>query len=129
MASKIDDVDRAATSGNREMECPRREIYEPEIRPVVWTAGVTAILLLALTACLAISAIGDRQIDPLLGAIGVWTIVPPVWFWGEYFFLYRKHGKPGTLDLFKYGQQVSGAVWLAVLALLTILANAEHLWS
>jgi hypothetical protein len=57
-----------------------------------------------------------------------WVLVPPVWFWFEYFFLYRYD--PLTLpngdakpdwDNFKYGQDLSAKIWLALVTALTIL--------
>jgi len=34
----------------------------------------------------------------------------------ECFYIYRAYGQPDTLDLFKYGQDVSKAIWAGVLA-------------
>ena len=50
-------------------------------------------------------------------------VVPPCWFWFEYFGLYRYDSgahKPDW-DSFKYGQDVSSKVWLALVTTLTIL--------
>ena len=57
-----------------------------------------------------------------------WVLVPPVWFWFEYFFLYRYDplilpngdAKPDW-DNFKYGQDLSAKIWLALVTALTIL--------
>lgn len=48
--------------------------------------------------------------------LGIWIIVPPIWFWFEYYFLYED-GKPG-LDEFKHGQGQSSKIWLALITLL-----------
>ena len=54
-----------------------------------------------------------------------WTVLPPIWFWYEYFFIYRKGHADGTqppdFDMFKYGQDVSAKIWLAVVAALFVL--------
>jgi hypothetical protein len=48
-----------------------------------------------------------------------------VWFWYEYFFLYKAHGQNDTLELFKYGQDVGKAVWAGVVATLVALAASD----
>jgi hypothetical protein len=47
-----------------------------------------------------------------------WTLLPPVWLWYEYWFLYLKDHRPGLplpadLELFKYGQDLSAKMWIA----------------
>lgn len=47
-----------------------------------------------------------------------WTVLPPVWLWYEYWFLYLKDHRPGhplpmDLELFKYGQDLSAKMWIA----------------
>ena len=59
--------------------------------------------------------------------IATWAILPPSWFWYEYFYIYREYGKKGTLELYKYGQQVSGAVWAGVLVVLFAIASSDNL--
>lgn len=46
------------------------------------------------------------------------TIVVVRYCWGGY----RAYGQPDTLDLFKYGQDVSKAIWAGVLAVLIAFA-------
>jgi hypothetical protein len=71
-------------------------------------AGVLSLLLciLAATKCLP----GGRYVIALLAA--AWAILPPVWFWWEYFFRYRTElSNPATWEYFKHGQQLGVAVW------------------
>lgn len=49
----------------------------------------------------------------------VWVIGPPIWFFLEYFFLFKSHGAPGTFDQFKYGQELASKIWLGIVTLLT----------
>ena len=77
----------------------------------------------------SLTPIGKWKIVTLL----FWILVPPCWFWFEYFFLYRYDPQtiPGGThkpdwhkadwDNFKYGQEVSSKVWLALVTALTIL--------
>jgi hypothetical protein len=58
----------------------------------------------------------ERSVKFIVAA--VWTIFPPVWFWIEYFFLFRKYGDENHLEAFKHGQQVAAAIWAGLLVLL-----------
>jgi hypothetical protein len=55
-----------------------------------------------------------------------WTILPPILFWAEYFGMYRSGARdfraaPPDFDEFKYGQDISSKVWIAVSTALLIL--------
>lgn len=84
-----------------------------------------SILVALLTLYIVYDAWNTTYGFWLYVAIGVWAVGPPVWFWSEYFFVYRKWGKDGTLELFKYGQQVAGAIWAGMLAGLIALASSD----
>lgn len=50
-----------------------------------------------------------------------WTLVPPVLFWCEYHFFWRPYNSPeqGALfERFKYSQETSAKIWLAVVTIL-----------
>jgi hypothetical protein len=119
--------------------------------------GYLSAILLVLSTWYGISTLYDRNFDPkpaalsspsgvglpaaaerekTLSAVGkmkaeillFWVLVPPCWFWFEYFFLYRydketlpNGDKKPDWDNFKYGQEVSSKVWLALVTALTIL--------
>lgn len=55
--------------------------------------------------------------------LGLWVILPPSWFWCEFFLLYRKvpEADRPKLDDFKYGQEQSAKIWLALITVLTVL--------
>jgi len=62
-----------------------------------------------------------------------WIILPPVWFWIDYFFIYLRNHKMGAqpppdIDLFKYGQDVSSKIWLAVSTVLLALYFGKDFW-
>jgi hypothetical protein len=69
-----------------------------------------------LQVCKPLSSWVKWKIGVLLG----WTVIPPCWFWIEYFGIYTEK-KPGDFDRFKYGQDISSKVWLAVSTALLIL--------
>jgi hypothetical protein len=45
--------------------------------------------------------------------------------WFEYFAIYRHYGRNDTLDLFKYGQDISKPIWAGVLAGLIAFAASD----
>tara|TARA_B100000315_G_scaffold255670_1_gene299648 strand:- start:18402 stop:18794 length:393 start_codon:yes stop_codon:yes gene_type:complete len=54
-------------------------------------------------------------------ALIIWAVVPPLWFWFDYFFIWKTENlkdDPIALEKFKYGQSVSRNVWLAFVVLL-----------
>jgi hypothetical protein len=58
--------------------------------------------------------------------LSVWLIVPPLWFWWEYIFIYRSAKDPEAFEKFKYGQEVSRNLWLGISAALTLLYFGHH---
>lgn len=89
-------------------------------------AALAAIALLLATAWVAVCAWHSH--DPrrlyVLGAI--WAVGPPTWFWCEYFFLYLPKGNPAGFEQFKYGQQVSVAIWAGVALALFAYVSSDH---
>jgi hypothetical protein len=54
----------------------------------------------------------------------IWILVPPIWFWYEYFFIWRRlppSPNPDAWDEFKYAQDVSSKIWLAATSALLLL--------
>jgi len=110
------------------MTDPKIDTYDTTSKKpgyVIASASVIAVLGLLATAWVAKYTIDQKNPSILYGAIGAWAIVAPFWFWYEYFRLYRKHGRSGTLELFKHGQQVAAAIWAGVLAALIAFAANE----
>ena len=104
---------------------PHPKIYST--RPtVVLVAAWLAIVLLAVTVAVAVCAWNSK--DPtflyILGAI--WAVAPPVWFWYEYFYVYRSSGDPSGFEQFKYGQQVAIAIWAGVALTLFGYVSSER---
>lgn len=92
-------------------------------------AGTVAAICLAISLCVAWRGWG-QPFDPhkmpwphirILQAciVVTWIIIPPMWFWLDYFFIYLRNHKmgdepPPDIDLFKYGQDISSKIWIAV---------------
>jgi hypothetical protein len=59
-----------------------------------------------------------------------WTVLPPVWFWLEYYYVYKppKDARPrDDFESFKYGQDISSKIWLSVVSALLILYFGKDL--
>jgi len=52
--------------------------------------------------------------------LGLWVLLPPIWFWYEYFFLYKDIPKVERekIEEFKHGQDQSAKLWLALITVL-----------
>jgi hypothetical protein len=54
----------------------------------------------------------------------IWIVVPPVWFWFEFYFLYQPLTRDPTRpfkigwDQYKFGVDVSSKIWLALVTAL-----------
>lgn len=107
---------------------PTTALYDPRspAGTIAFVAGLTAAVAAVITIIWVARAYrGGRRTPVLIAALG-WTLVPPVWFWCDYFQLYRRFGTADTLELFKYGQQVSAAIWAAIAVTLGLLSASDH---
>lgn len=90
-----------------------------------WIAGSAAVI--TFFALLPLAWFSKCQ--PLMYALAIsWAVIPPAWFWYEFFFIYRKEGwgNPRAFEAYKHGQQVSAAIWLAIAATLGAIASSDH---
>ena len=64
-----------------------------------------------------ITGVGEAKMIVML----CWIVLPPIWFWLQYFGVYRyEGGHYDDLDQFKYGQDIAAKIWLAAITALTI---------
>jgi hypothetical protein len=47
-----------------------------------------------------------------------WVVLPPVWFWIEYFYIYPLRSPRPSLDEFKYGQDIASKIWVGLVTAL-----------
>ena len=104
----------------------RSRIYKNNT-PILITYVVT---LLAFLGILFIGALlytlgDDVRSSTLKNILLVTATVPPIWFWIEYFVLFRKWGLVDSIEHFKYAQQLSAAVWAGVLVMLFSFAGVK----
>jgi hypothetical protein len=83
--------------------------------------STTVLVLLLISA--AIAVLFDLPENVKNTVIGLWVVVPPLWFWMEFCFFFEKGLTPFSNDFekFKYGQEVSKNLWLAISAILVLI--------
>lgn len=58
--------------------------------------------------------------------IALWAIIPPAAFWYHHYFHFRVFGRNDRFDIFKYGEQVSGAVWAGMVVVLLFIGASDR---
>ena len=103
-------------------------IYYPTGRIIVAAVGMFSAIALACTLSAAIRAWedGPSGLTTIYIFAAGWAVVPPIWFWIEFFWIYDAYGRPNSLERFRYGQQVSVAIWAGVTLSLAGLATSDH---
>ena len=106
-------------------------VSPPKSEWVVTVAGVLGVLVTLATIVVAIAVAtpkfkADYSQAVVLSLAAAWAIGAPMWFFAEYFFMYRNAGAPDTWDQFKHGQQVSAAVWAGLTAALTVFGTSDY---
>jgi len=109
---------------------PRIPIYDEGTNGAryVRIAGWVSALAMVVTFLVVIVAWNEGPSWALAMYVSVafWGTVPAVWFWYEYFFLYRRFGAEDTFDLFRHGQQTAIAIWAGVTLSLVAIASSDH---
>lgn len=105
------------------------ELFVTNKRRYIWVGAVTSFgvistMLLAWygwgTPILEGQSWPDVKVAQVVMLIA-WTVMPPTWFWYEYWFIYLKdyhsdETAPENFELFKYGQDLSAKIWLAIVS-------------
>ena len=102
--------------------------YHSDGQRTVRVVGAISACGLIITFLVVLNAWieGPLAVDSVYECAALWLIMPPLWFWYEFFWIYDRRGKPGTIELFKHGQQVSIAIWAGVGLCLGGLATSDH---
>jgi hypothetical protein len=88
--------------------------------------AVAAAVAAVLTVMTARAAFCSADLRPLVPYLFGWLIGPPIWFWVDYFVVYRIWGDPQAFDSFKHAQHVSLAIWASIGIGLFAVANSEQ---
>ena len=104
-------------------------IYEDQKGPKrVFRAAIAAFILFAVTVIYLVleSFVFEwRYRWVLYCLVFAWSVLPPFWFWFEYFFNFKpfgRHSNPKAFDHLKHGQQTAAAIWAGVLAFIILVA-------
>lgn len=85
----------------------------------------TLILIGAFAGVIMLSPNLARQSDhlPAKISLGLCGLLPPVWFWLEYCFiwLHAPDDERPSFEHFKYGQELGRNIWLAYMSVLLAL--------
>ena len=58
--------------------------------------------------------------------VGAWVLLPPLWFFYEFFYYFPKHGNPAAgFERLKSVQEISSKVWAAVAVVLAGIYSAQ----
>lgn len=112
---------------------PQTPIYAPGSRAQrrVWIAGTVAgvVALSFVGLCIGMAAYPPMRSQALAGALAAaWLVGAPLWFWYEYFFIYRAAGggQQDSFEFFKHGQQLAAAIWAGLAASLGGFAASDY---
>ena len=95
-----------------------------------WIGSVFAVTT-ALAVTWGILCLDKARLkDLVLPFLVLWTAVPPMYFWFDYFVLWhleKKRGSSQFVDLaeFKHGQELSRNLWLAIVAVLAAIYTSK----
>lgn len=106
------------------------KVYENEEIPTrVFRLALVA--LVAAAACLIFGLCAfDQKFDTVKKVIlAVWTLGVPCWFAYEFWWVYRCYGNHSKeeFEIFKHGQELANRIWLALVAVLSILYFGREL--
>jgi hypothetical protein len=117
------EVNMSSDRDRRQDDCRQMDldVYPNTPRCVVVACFIGAVALVITVAFIVVEAtcLEWRHRWFLYVLIFFWSVLPPLWFWYEYHFIFKHVGKrsnPRSFDLFKHGQQTGAAIWAGALA-------------
>lgn len=60
--------------------------------------------------------------------LGLWVLLPPLWFYVEYIYLYRHFGKAACFDSFRYAQELVSKGWVVLVLVLGVLYFGKEIF-
>ena len=114
-------------------------IYPARLRPdgkrewrnpadvILTFVAILALVGAAYSLNVAASAWKSRDAEALYAILPYWVLGPPVWFWCDYFLVYRHFGDKNAFESFKHAQHVSLAIWAGVAFFLGGVAASDHM--
>ncbi len=99
------------------------------VNPANYILGVVALVAIecALYTLHELNeAWASKDASSLWLLLPYWVIGPPLWFWCDYFLVFRNFGDPAAFDSFKHAQHVSLAIWASIGLLLGAVITSDH---
>ncbi len=101
---------------------------------IIYYAGLAGVLLAAVTLYFGMKALramsdGNTPSRFVMRRFGFltmcWAVLPPIWFWFEYWALYMATPTVGPegFGQFRYNQALSAAIWAGILAVSIVVLN------
>jgi hypothetical protein len=109
---------------------PKDPIYlrDSKQQKIVHVVTIVSAILATLTAGAVVYILWNRppHIEGLVAGLAAsWGDWPRIWFFYDYFWLYRAAAAPDSFDLFKHGQQTAIAIWAGISLALGGLASSD----
>jgi hypothetical protein len=85
----------------------------------IFTRATLALLLISVASAVLFNWSDDIK----KALIGFWIIIPPLWLWFEFCYLYERGMTPFPNDFekFKYSQELTKNLWLSISAILLLV--------
>lgn len=85
----------------------------------IFARATLSLLLLSVVSAVLFNWSDDIK----KSLIGFWIIIPPLWLWFEFCYLYERGITPFPNDFekFKYSQELSKNLWLSISAILLLV--------
>lgn len=104
---------------------PKGKIYDTDNLETPWWKHKPAVMSVGAMALTLLLIIGFRSQTIIFILAALWAVGVPLWFFIDFYYVYRKHAADESWELFKHGQQVSFAIWAGVTATLFALAASD----
>jgi hypothetical protein len=91
---------------------------------MAWVAGIAGLTTMTATLFAWMQRYSDAQ--PLVALLAaLWAIIPPIWFWYDYFVLFKPYAPATAHEYFRHGQQLSAAIWASITLTLAAMSSSD----
>ena len=88
--------------------------------------AVGGFLLILYTAWTAYFAPPCTQPDKLMLLAALWGVLPSLFWWVEFFYMYPPHHTTAKFELLKHAAQASLAIWAPIAVALAAYASSDY---
>ncbi|WP_322106022.1 hypothetical protein [Paraburkholderia sp. J41] len=92
----------------------------------LWAVALASVAFFIYTLLAAWFAPPCRPPVMLFILAVIWGVAPPLFWWFEWFFVFRYYRNADNLETFKYGAQLSLAIWAAVVVSIAAYSNSDY---